>query len=74
MFTLVLYLLGILWLIERSLANAELVLTVALLFRRFEFELFQTDESDVRFDRDLFTGATRHGSEGIRVRVLGERV
>lgn len=67
-------LLWILWLTEQSLANAELVLAVALLFRRFELELFQTDESDVRFEHDFFTGAPRLGSKGVRVRILGERV
>lgn len=57
---------------ERSLAYAELYLTVAHIFRRFELELFETDVDDVRLVRDRFFGAPRDGSKGVRAVVKGE--
>jgi hypothetical protein len=56
------------------LAQAELYLTVAHVFRKFDFELFETDRSDVDIARDHFTFAPKAGSKGIRAMVVGERV
>lgn len=55
-----------------SLAYAELYLTVAHVFRRFELELFETDVDDVRLVRDRFFAAPRYGSKGVRAVVRGE--
>jgi hypothetical protein len=55
-----------------SLAYAELYLTVAHVFRRFDLELFETDVDDVRLVRDRFFGAPRDGSKGVRAVVRGE--
>ncbi|KAL9611916.1 MAG: hypothetical protein Q9167_003469 [Letrouitia subvulpina] len=59
--------------IGRDLANAELYLAVAALFRRFELQLFDTErERDVESTRDCFTGEASRGSQGVRVQVVGE--
>lgn len=53
------------------LASAELYLTIAILFRPNgpAFELFDTDESDVRVKHDFFIGVPKMDTKGVRVRV-----
>lgn len=50
-----------------NLARAEIYLAVAALFRRFEFELFETERDDVDLVHDYFNPAPRKGSQGLRV-------
>lgn len=57
-----------------SLAYAELYLTVAILVRRFDFELYMTERKDVDIARDCFVGQSEIGSKGVRVSVKGERL
>jgi len=53
-----------------SLAYAEMYLAMATVFRRFEFELYETDESDVVLAHDYFIPAPKEDSKGVRVRVV----
>ncbi|KAF2685385.1 hypothetical protein K458DRAFT_388265 [Lentithecium fluviatile CBS 122367] len=55
-----------------SLAHAELSLTLAAVFRRFDFSLFETDIEDVRVTRNAFGPAPRLDSKGVRVVVTAE--
>ncbi|KAF2113499.1 putative cytochrome P450 [Lophiotrema nucula] len=55
-----------------NLAYAELFLTVACVFRRFDIELFETTIHDVKMVRDAFVPAPRIGSKGVRVLVKEE--
>lgn len=55
-----------------NLAYAELFLTIAAVFRRFDLELFETTIDDVKIVRDAFVGAPRAGSKGVRVLVKKE--
>lgn len=57
---------------KNSLAQAEITLTLALLIRRFEFSLFDTDARAVNVTRDRFAAGLDRGSRGARVRVLRE--
>jgi cytochrome P450 len=57
-----------------NLAWAELYLATALVFRRFDMELFETTRRDVDVARDCFVSAPEKGSKGVRIKVLGERV
>lgn len=51
-----------------SLALAELYITLAYLFRRWDLEMYETTrERDVDFVRDCFVGETEPGSKGVRV-------
>lgn len=54
-----------------SLAYCELYLTIAAVFApdRFEFELFETDESDIDIAHDFFVPFARMDSKGVRVRI-----
>ena len=52
-----------------SLAHAELYMTLASVFRNFEFELYRTDLSDVELAHDFFLPSPRLDSEGVRVKV-----
>ena len=52
-----------------SLAHAELYMTLAAVFRNFEFELYQTDLSDVELAHDFFLPSPRLDSKGVRVKV-----
>jgi hypothetical protein len=52
-----------------SLANAELYMTLAGVFRSFEFELYQTDISDVELAHDFFLPHPKMDSKGVRVKV-----
>jgi len=56
----------------RSLAAAELYLALAAMFRRFEFELYETTSKDIEIDWDGFAGGFRPESKGVRVKVVGE--
>lgn len=52
------------------LAGAELYITVACLFRRFELQLYETTFRDVEITWDGFSGGFRPESKGVRVKVL----
>lgn len=54
-----------------SLAWAELYLAIAHLFRRFEWQLYDTvKRRDVENVRDCFTGDTSHESRGVRAKIV----
>ena len=58
-----------------NLAMAEVYMTLAYVFRRFEFELHDTIASrDVEIARDSFIGMFDGKSKGITVKVIGDRV
>ena len=44
-------------------------MTLAAVFRNFEFELYRTDLSDVELAHDFFLPSPRLDSEGVRVKV-----
>lgn len=50
-----------------SLAWCELYLVFASLFRVFDFELYETDMTDVEFAHDFFLPFPKLDSKGIRV-------
>lgn len=50
-----------------NLAWAELDLTLATMFRRFRFDLFEADVSDVEMAYDHFIPAVKADSKGVRV-------
>lgn len=52
-----------------NLAYAEIIMVIAALFRRFDFELFETDYEDVRIVRDVVAPDPRSTSKGVRVTV-----
>lgn len=54
-----------------SLAYAELYLTAATIFRRFEMELFETTTADVQMAHDFFVAAPRLDSKGVRGVITG---
>lgn len=49
------------------LAYAQLYMAVAVVAARYDLELFETDDSDARPVRDLFTAGAKLDSKGIRV-------
>ena len=49
------------------LAYEELYLATAVIFRRMDMELYETDYSDVEIKYDNYTPKTRLDSKGIRV-------
>jgi hypothetical protein len=51
----------------RSLAWCELYLGFASLFRLFDFELYETDKTDVEIAHDFFLPFAKLDSKGIRV-------
>lgn len=51
------------------LAQAELYMGLAAIFRRFTFELYKTDVSDTRLAHDYFVPTVKLDSKGIRVKV-----
>ena len=55
----------------QSLAYAELYMVLAAIFRRFSFELYETDVSDVRMAHDFFIPSPKLDSKGVRVKVVG---
>lgn len=54
-------------LMKGSLAWAELYLTIGTMFRRFKYELFEADKSDVQMGHDFFIPVTKLDSKGVRV-------
>lgn len=52
------------------LAQAEIYLCLAALFRRFEFELYETTRNDIDVAHDFFNPLPRKGSVGLRVTVV----
>jgi cytochrome P450 len=52
-----------------NLAYAELYLTLAAVFRRFDLELFETTKADVEIVHDFLAGTPRLDSKGVRVLV-----
>jgi hypothetical protein len=52
---------------HESLAHTELYLAIATIFRRFEFELYDTDISDIELD--FFLPSSKLDSKGVRVKV-----
>lgn len=52
-----------------SLAMAELYIAIATIFSSFEFELFETDDSDVEMAHAYLVPYTKWESKGIRVKV-----
>lgn len=53
-----------------NLAQAELCLAVAAV-AKYDMELFETDERDIRFQHDYHVAHPRLNSKGIRVTILG---
>lgn len=51
------------------MAYAELSMALAAVFRRFTFELFETDVSDVALAHDYFVPQVKLDSKGVRVKV-----
>ena len=49
-------------------------LTIAAVFRRFTFELYETDVSDVRVAHDYFVAFPKKDSKGVRVRVISDEL
>lgn len=64
------------WLTDflRSLADAQALITIARVFRRFDFELFATTRRDIDIVRDCFNGQPFKKTKGVRVTVVKERV
>ena len=57
----------------KRIAYTELYLTLSLIFRRFDLELYSTVRArDVDLNRDCFLSEPMAGSKGIRVRVVGD--
>ncbi|KAI0458276.1 putative cytochrome P450 [Xylaria acuta] len=52
-----------------NLAYVELYRVLATLFRRFTFELHDTDISDIEMVSDFFVPSPKHNSRGLRVKV-----
>ncbi|RDW72940.1 hypothetical protein BP6252_06847 [Coleophoma cylindrospora] len=52
-----------------NLAYAELYLALATVFRRFQFELYDTDVSDIELAHDFFLPTPKLDSKGVRVKV-----
>jgi len=52
-----------------NLAYAELYLTVACIFLRFDMKLFETTWEDVMLDRDFFIARPKVGSKGVRATI-----
>ncbi|KAF2703817.1 cytochrome P450 [Pleomassaria siparia CBS 279.74] len=49
------------------LAWTELYLTLGMMFRRFKFETFEPDKTDVEMGHDFFFPVPKLGSKGVRV-------
>ncbi|KAJ8129569.1 hypothetical protein O1611_g4059 [Lasiodiplodia mahajangana] len=52
-----------------NLANVELYRVLATLLRRFTFQLYDTDVSDVEIAHDFFVPSPRQNTKGLRVKV-----
>ena len=53
-----------------SLAHAEPFKCLAILFRRFRFELYETDITDVKLEQDFLLPSPKLGSEEIRAQIV----
>lgn len=53
------------------MAYVEMHLTIAMLFRRFIFELYKTDVSDVEISHDFMVPQPKLSTLGMRVTVTG---
>jgi cytochrome P450 len=51
----------------KELANVEIHFALAAIMRRLDFELFETDTSDVEFKHDFFSPMPKLDSKGVRV-------
>jgi cytochrome P450 len=51
----------------RHLAEAEIYLALAALFRNFDFDLYETTRDDIDVAHDFFNPQPRRGSKGLRV-------
>lgn len=49
-----------------SLAYAELFITIAAVFRKFDLEMYETTIDDIKIERDLFVASPKLGSKGVR--------
>ena len=58
----------------QHLAHAEIYLTLAAIFRRFDMEIYQTTRADIDVAHDFFNPQARKGSEGLRVTVTRDLV
>ena len=56
----------------KSLAYAELYLTLGAIISRFELENYETTFDDVTIHRDFFVGVPKDGSKGVRAIVTGK--
>ena len=57
-----------------SFALAEIYLALAILLRRFNFQLYDTTlERDVVVARDHFIGEAQPESKGVRVKIVSEK-
>ncbi|KAL4803097.1 cytochrome P450 [Aspergillus unguis] len=57
--------------IGMHLARSEILLVIASLLTRMEFELYETTVEDVRVKHDIFIPFARMDSKGVRMRVKG---
>ncbi|EEH43171.2 uncharacterized protein PADG_07991 [Paracoccidioides brasiliensis Pb18] len=57
-----------------NLAWAELYCTMGLVFRQFDFKLYETDVSDVKLQHDFFVPRAKLDSKGVRVFVSKTKV
>ena len=57
------------WLTVTSLAQAELYITIATVFSRFDFQLYETDNTDVEMAHAYLVPYTKWDSKGIRATV-----
>ncbi|KAI0487174.1 putative cytochrome P450 [Xylaria cf. heliscus] len=55
--------------IGQNLAYVELFRVIATLFRRFTFELYDTDISDIEIVHDFFVPSPKQETKGLRVKV-----
>ncbi|KAI8947359.1 cytochrome P450 [Xylaria longipes] len=56
--------------IGRHLANAEIAVLLAVM-ARWDLELFETDEEDIKYKHDYHVMCPKLGSKGVRVKVQG---
>jgi len=55
--------------VQNSLAQAELYITLATIFSRFDFRLYETDVSDVEMVHGYLLPYPKWESKGVRVEV-----
>ncbi|PYH94387.1 cytochrome P450 [Aspergillus ellipticus CBS 707.79] len=53
-----------------NIAYAEMYISLANVYRNFDFELFETDRSSVDCYSDMFLPHAKPGTQGVRVKVL----